>query len=99
MLRIFRGSHAWPSGRGVTDFHHRGTCADPWASFLWRTKDEGVGCVFKSRRVHGSVSITYALNQVSVSIAAWTLFDSFSSGRRFDSSLVCPGTRPEQRDS
>jgi hypothetical protein len=35
------------------------------------------GCVFESRRVHCSLSMTYALNQASVSIAAWTLLEHF----------------------
>jgi hypothetical protein len=35
------------------------------------------GCVFESRRVHCSLSMTYVLNQASVSIAAWTLLGHF----------------------
>ena len=42
------------------------------------------GSEFESRRVHASLSATYALNQTSVSIAAWTLLDFFSSGRGSD---------------
>jgi hypothetical protein len=52
--------------------------------------------VFESRRVHCSLSMTYALNQASVSIAAWTLLDFFSSGRwdAKSASYVDPETIP-----
>jgi hypothetical protein len=45
---------------------------------LDRASDYGSeGCVFESRRVHCSTSMTYALKKVSVWTPAWTLLGHF----------------------
>jgi hypothetical protein len=63
-------------------------------SFLVEQDDYGSeGCVFESRRVQCSLSVTYALNQVSVSVASWTLLGHFLSNARIRNKRANPHGR------